>query len=82
MYFGLNKWVKVTFKKGSRVKSKNITLDIKKKHGNYWEHNEIYKHLGNNEPNGVKDTISKPEIKKKLIKENNTDFKNRTECKK
>ena len=53
MQFGQGKYVKVTFKKDSQEKSKNITLDINTiiTEG---EHNKTYKYFGINEANDIK----------------------------
>ena len=53
----LGKCAKDTFKKGSLVKSKNATLDMKMKIAEL-EHYKTYKYLGINEANGINHTIN------------------------
>ena len=55
---GREKCAKVTFKKGSLVKSKNISLDINTDITGL-EHNKIYEYLKINEVNGINHTINK-----------------------
>ena len=58
MQFSLEKCVKVAVKKGSPIKSKNITLYINTEITGL-EHNKIYKYEGINEANGINHTIKK-----------------------
>ena len=58
MQFGLDKYAKVTFKKASLGKSKNIILDINTEITGL-EHNKACKYFGINEAIGINDTVSK-----------------------
>ena len=58
MQFGLEKYAKVIFKKGSLVKSNSITLDINTEITEL-EHNKTDKNLGTDEMNGINKTINK-----------------------
>ena len=66
MQFGLEKWAKVTFKKGSLVKSKNISRDMNTDITEL-KYDKTYKYLGNNEANGINHTMNKKKKIKKRI---------------
>ena len=58
MQFGKDKHMKITFKKGMLVTSKNISLYIITEITEL-ELNKTYKYLGINEANGINYTINK-----------------------
>ena len=57
MHFGQQRYVPVTFKKGSLVKSNSITLDLNTEVTEL-EHNKTCKHIGINEANGINHTMN------------------------
>ena len=61
--FCLEKSAKITFRKGSLVKSKNIPLDMSTKITES-EHNKTCTYLGINEANGINHSMNKEKIKK------------------
>ena len=63
MQFGLDKHVKVVFRKGLQIKSKIIMWNINTEITEL-EHNKIYKYLGINEVNDINHTMNKEKIRK------------------
>ena len=83
MQLSLDKHVKVTFKKGSLVKSKKISLDQNTKITEL-EQNGTYRYSGINEANGINHIIIKEWRKnmKRILSGNKSQIKNRIEWKK
>ena len=76
---------KASFKRGKLCKASNINLETNTKIRNL-EHDEVYKHLGINEGDGIKHTAMKAKIRKecygrvRLVLQSELNFSNRVKA--